>query len=198
MMADDFLWKSGPEGVFAGISPEKRRELSNEQMRFALAVIRFDPWGQLTASLKDAAMQLTDLGLTEFQYTDLEKEGFAGKIPGAHLKTLRQSAAYRGTMPMRYFDAWLQVSVVLAGLAVTAVLLRRGLRARASSRVVPIVIWIVIGILVNAAVCGIFSGPHDRYSARVAWLLPFAALLIAEALRSRARSTVETAKTPAA
>jgi hypothetical protein len=194
MMADDFLWKSGSDGVFAGVSPEKRRELSNEQMRFALAVIRYDPWGQLSASLKDAAMQLTEFGLTEFQYTDLEKEGFAGKIPGAHLKTMRQSAAYRGTMPLRYFDAWLQVSVLLAGLVVAAVLLRRGLRTRASSPLVPIVIWTVIGILVNAAVCGVFSGPHDRYSARVAWLLPFAALLIAEALRAKARrATVETA-----
>jgi hypothetical protein len=57
----------------------------------------------------------------------------------------------------------------------------------------------VIGIFVNAAVCGILSGPHDRYAARVSWLLPFAALLVAEALLSKARkSSVETAQTPAA
>jgi hypothetical protein len=185
LMADDFLWKAGPDGVFAGASPEMRRALSDEQMRFTLAVIRYDPWGQLSASLKDAALQLTELGLTEFQYTDLEKEGFAGKIPGAHLKTLRASAAYRGTMPLRYLDAWLQVSVVIAGLVVAAALLRRVPRTPPDSPVVPIIIWTVFGIVVNAAVCGIFSGPHDRYSARVAWLLPFAALLIAPAFLSR-------------
>jgi hypothetical protein len=199
LMADDFLWKSGPDGIFAVASPEKRRELSNEQVRFVLAVIRYDPWGQLSASMKDAAMQLTELGLTEFQYTDLEKEGFAGKIPGAHLKTLRESAAYRGTMPLRYLEGWIQGCVVIAGFVVAAVLLRRIPRTQPGSPVVPIVIWTVIGILVNAAVCGILSGPHDRYAARVAWLLPFAALLIAEALLSKARrSSVETAKTPAA
>jgi len=60
-MADDFLWKSGPDGIFAVASPEKRRELSNEQVRFVLAVIRYDPWGQLSASMKDAATQLTNL-----------------------------------------------------------------------------------------------------------------------------------------
>jgi len=196
MMADDFLWKSGSDGVFVGAPPEARRELSNEQMRFLLAVIRYDPWGQLSASLKDAAMQLTELGLTEFQYTDFEKKSFAGKIPGAHLTTLQASAAYRGTMPLRYLNAWLLGSVVIAGLVVAAALLRRVPRAPADSPVVPIIIWTVIGILVNAAVCGVFSGPHDRYSARVAWLLPFAALLIAEALLSKA--TDATAQTPAA
>jgi hypothetical protein len=195
LMADDFLWKAGPDGVFAGASPEMRRALSNEQMRFTVAVIRYDPWGQLSASLKDAVLQLTDLGLTEFQYTDLEKEGFAGKIPGAHLKTLRASAAYRGTMPLRYLDAWLQGSVVIAGFVVAAALLRRVPRTPPDSPVVPMIIWTVFGIVVNAAVCGIFSGPHDRYSARVAWLLPFAALLIAQALLPR--SSVETAQTPA-
>jgi hypothetical protein len=199
LMADDFLWKSGPDGVFAAASPEERRELSNEQVRFTLAVIRYDPWGQLSASVKDAAMQLTELGLTEFQYTDLEKEGFAGKIPGEHLKTLRASAAYRGTMPLRYLDAWILGCVVIAGFIVAAVLLRRVPRTPPGSPVVPIIIWTVIGILINAAVCGILSGPHDRYAARVAWLLPFAALLVAEAVLSKAgRPNVETAQNPAA
>ena len=199
LMADDFLWKSGPGGVFAAASPEDRRELSNEQVRFMLAVIRNDPWGQLSASVKDAAMQLTELGLTEFQYTDLEKEGFAGKIPRAHLKTLRASAAYRGSMPLRYLDAWILGCVVIAGFVVAAVLLRRVPRTPSGAPVVPIIIWTVLGILINAVVCGVLSGPHDRYASRVAWLLPFAALLVAEALLSKARKTnVETARTPAA
>jgi hypothetical protein len=198
LMADDFLWKSGPDGVFVGASPEDRRELSNEQMRFTLAVIRYDPWGQLSAALKDAAIQLTELGLTEFQYTDLEKDGFAGKIPSAHLKTLRESAAYRGTVPLRLLDAWLQGSVVIAGFIVAAALLRRFQRTPVDSAVVPIIIWTVIGILVNAAVCGILSGPHDRYSSRVAWLLPFAALLILVRPRenTRAAPNVVPARSP--
>ena len=198
LMADDFLWKSGRDGVFASASPEERRELSNEQMRFTLAVIRFDPWGQLAASLKNAALQLTELGLTEFQYTDAEKESFAGKIPGTHLSTLRTSAASRGTMPLRYFEAWIMGCVVIAGFVLAAALRRRIPRSPPDPPVIPIIIWTVIGLLVNGAVCGILSGPHDRYSARVAWLLPFAALLIGETLLSKARSpNAETARTRA-
>jgi hypothetical protein len=178
LMADDFLWKSGPGGVFASAAPQDRRELSNEQVRFLLAVIRFDPWGQLSASLQDAAMQLGELGLTEFQYTDLEKDGFSGKIPGAHLDTLRASAAYRGTMPLRNLEKWILGGVVIGAIIVAAALLRRVPRGPPGSPALPIIVWSLIGIVVNAAVCGILSGPHDRYSARVAWLLPFAALLI--------------------
>jgi hypothetical protein len=33
------------------------------------------------------------------------------------------------------------------------------------------------GIAANAAVTGALSGPHDRYQARIAWLLPLAAIL---------------------
>jgi hypothetical protein len=37
---------------------------------------------------------------------------------------------------------------------------------------------VALAILSNAAVCGVLSGPHDRYGARMAWLATFAVLLI--------------------
>jgi hypothetical protein len=33
-------------------------------------------------------------------------------------------------------------------------------------------------ILINAAVCGVFANPHDRYGARLAWVATFAVLLV--------------------
>jgi hypothetical protein len=36
---------------------------------------------------------------------------------------------------------------------------------------------IFIGVVLNAAICGVLSGPYDRYQARVIWLVPFAAAL---------------------
>ena len=35
----------------------------------------------------------------------------------------------------------------------------------------------LVGVSVNALVTGALSGPHDRYQARIAWLLPLAGLL---------------------
>jgi peptidoglycan/LPS O-acetylase OafA/YrhL len=37
---------------------------------------------------------------------------------------------------------------------------------------------VVIGLLVNAAVCGILSGVTDRYQGRSAWVLPTLAFMI--------------------
>ena len=34
-----------------------------------------------------------------------------------------------------------------------------------------------VAILANAVVCGVLSGPHDRYGARLAWIATFALVI---------------------
>jgi hypothetical protein len=34
-------------------------------------------------------------------------------------------------------------------------------------------------LLANALICGVISGPHDRYGARMAWIATFVALIAA-------------------
>jgi hypothetical protein len=46
-----------------------------------------------------------------------------------------------------------------------------------------------LGVLLNAAVCGVLSGPHDRYQARTIWLVP----LLAAGLALRPAPPVRTA-----
>ena len=49
------------------------------------------------------------------------------------------------------------------------------------------VVLMVTAVALNAAVCGILSGPFARYEARVLWLVPAAALLLHAARRRPAR-----------
>jgi hypothetical protein len=44
-------------------------------------------------------------------------------------------------------------------------------------------VLLVLAVAINAAVCGMLSGPFDRYEARLLWLVPCAALLLHEARR---------------
>ena len=37
---------------------------------------------------------------------------------------------------------------------------------------------VLVGLLANAAATGALSGPHARYQARIAWLLPLAVTLV--------------------
>jgi hypothetical protein len=51
---------------------------------------------------------------------------------------------------------------------------------------IRIVVWIAIGIVMDAFICGALSGPHIRYSERVQWLIPLGAMLMmAEKLERR-------------
>jgi hypothetical protein len=61
-------------------------------------------------------------------------------------------------------------------------------KQRLGPHIAALVMGIVAGVLSNAAICGILSVPSNRYSARVAWLMPFAALLVVFGLLAHRRS----------
>jgi hypothetical protein len=189
MSSSEFLWGSEMKpGVFAHSSPEVKQALSGEQNEFLLAVIGYDPIGQISASLRNIGLQLSALRLSDFEYDDEEKRGFAIKIPVEYRDTLRRSAAYRQALPVEVFSGVILVTFICGGAFSTYILLSPRLRQSLTAEVRSICAWIIVGILVNAAVCGVLSGPHDRYALRVAWLLPFIALVLA--LTSRSRSTM--------
>src|SRR5262245_47224442 len=37
---------------------------------------------------------------------------------------------------------------------------------------------ILLGLVANAFICGALSGPHERYQARLTWLVPLAGLIV--------------------
>ena len=53
---------------------------------------------------------------------------------------------------------------------------------------------VLVGVLANAAATGALSGPHDRYQARIAWLLPLAGLLAWPATAARRATEPDVAK----
>ena len=62
----------------------------------------------------------------------------------------------------------------------------RGLKAgQEPARVAATVLLLAVVVLANAAVCGMLAGPFPRYEARLIWLLPVAASLVALALPAR-------------
>jgi hypothetical protein len=64
---------------------------------------------------------------------------------------------------------------------------RHGLRLGALDRVEAFVATVVSGVVFNALVCGVLSGPYDRYQARVVWLLPATAIALLFLVRDRLR-----------
>jgi len=179
MPSDDFLWRQDPShGVFAASDPAVRRALSKEQYRFALAVMAFDPWGQIKASARNALAQSVLLGVPEFDYTAETKRGFADKVPRSYFDAMKTTRAYADAMPVHLLTAASYISTA-AGIGCLAFLLIsvRGRHQEGTLRVMQLASLVVLGVIANAAICGIISGPHDRYAARVAWLIPAVALI---------------------
>ncbi len=56
--------------------------------------------------------------------------------------------------------------------------------------------FLLAAVVVNAAVCGILSGPFARYQARIVWLVPLAAVLLVAGAADQARETAPTARNP--
>jgi hypothetical protein len=183
--ANLFLWDPSARGVFSAASPRVRRALAAEQTRFVIAVLAYAPWTELRDALLDAGAQLTMTGLEEFQYPHVLKHSFEEKIPSVHLRRMERTAAFRGTMPVGPFSGVTGVTFGLAAIVVLSALLWPPHRRTLPPRLVAVTAWIAAGVLVNSAVCGILSGPHNRYAARLAWAVPLAALLIGAAALER-------------
>jgi putative flippase GtrA len=199
---DFILWSSKKNlGVFNIASRATRVRLEKEEMRFVLGTILYDPIGQTVASLNDWGQQLI-----AYQVDDPLRN------PSAYLrgrywpttiipKLIPNFSACRppgDCRPPFNFEA-LQIwhgtvligSLLLLGWRLTRadvrrVLLARGLRTGDERARVACVILLLIALtVINAAVCGILSGPFARYQSRVIWLIPAGAALMVCALPMR-------------
>jgi hypothetical protein len=57
--------------------------------------------------------------------------------------------------------------------------MRHGWRRVAAVEIVPRLVMVALaGVVANAAICGAMSSLHDRYQARVIWLLPLMAIIV--------------------
>ena len=182
---DIFLWSRDPgRGVYGLADAATRRALAGEQAAFVLGVLGHDLPGQIVASLRDFAEQLGRFGLGEFAYDDYLRRTVADMLPPSERAAFVGSALYRRTFPLGLADTVTRVAVAAAAAyllwaAARAVGGRRGTRPRGGRR--------AAGLRggadrrrggANAAVTGILSTPHDRYQARVIWLIPLLAMIV--------------------
>ncbi len=186
MTADNFIWSFDPPGVFSVSTPEVRRLLSAEQYRFAWAVLKHEPLGVLGSAAANAGLQFFSIGLAEFDMSSPRDRALANKLPMQYRARFRASAAYKGLVPTQ---TWSATSLIMfwSGLVCLVIILFTGrVRQRFQATQLDPAVLILVGVVINAIVCGTMSGPHDRYQARVAWLVPFVAIaLLLEIARLR-------------
>ncbi len=102
----------------------------------------------------------------------------------------RFSASRQRADTLRAVAAPLQApQAALLGLAALGCLLTGLATFRHDQRLGEFAILVLTGVLANAFATGALSGPHDRYQARIAWLLVLPPLLLCLRLYATMRAT---------
>ena len=175
--SDLFLWNADPaRGVFMAVPVAEQRALSAEQLRFVSAVTGDRPLAVAGVALAAVGRQFAAWRLGEFNH-DLfpdDARAIAERLPAHERGLFVASRAFRGVMPIRLAET--------AGLlwAVTGILASLwACRHDRQSAVSACAAVLIAGWLLDVVICGALSTPHDRYQARVLWVLALVPLMLA-------------------
>lgn len=184
MSADAFLWSEASpilRDASGALRPRNGLPLVGEASEIARLTLREMPLAVAGAMATNALRQAVRIGLGDtFDPSDL-RGGVAVVIADLLGDTERRrfegGAQMRGTLvtpPDGFFFGVLAV----AALALVVALLRPATRRRADWA--AFVACVIVGFAANAFMTGALSGPHDRYGARLAWIVVLAAVLAAD------------------
>ena len=199
LISNLILWSDRKTlGVFNIASWAERNGLEAEEMRFVLGTLKYDPVGQTLASLSDWGQQLV-----AYQVDDPLRNPNA-YLRGTYWRTTmlpklipnfdacRPPGDCRPPFDYAILADWhgvvLAASLLLLAWRLSLKDVRQALGRRGlttgdeSARVGATILLVAAVIVVNAAICGILSGPFSRYQSRLVWLVPVSAGLAACAL----------------
>ncbi|MBV1797180.1 hypothetical protein [Siccirubricoccus sp. G192] len=190
--SDVFLW-SGDGPVWAprldGARPGGPISLAPEAGEIIRQTLWREPLGVLRSGVANTLRQLGMAGVGDVLGPEhLEATvglRLAQGFPAAEQERFAQSLQARGLLPAAAAPfLWPHRAVLLLGTLATLLAGWRAARA-GDTRRLGLVLCVLAGLVANAAATGALSGPHDRYQARIAWLLPLAGLLAWPRFRPR-------------
>lgn len=184
MDSDRFLWNpnSPPSRDAAGnYRPMGSVMLAPEAAQVVAATLRDHPWAVARAALGNWATQLVKVRVGDtLDNADLDE--FASRVlargfPAAEVARFQAGAQMQGTLEARAAPFLLpHVPVLLLSLPLLLAGTWRLARKRDATRL-GLVLCVLVGVAANAFATGALSKPHQRYQARIVWLLPLAAAL---------------------
>lgn len=185
--SEDILWSDLPAtGVFMLSDYPTRVKLEDQEGRFVLGTLGYAPVAQLGASLRNWGRQLTMVFVDDpvrdpaFYLTDpyWRQTNLPPMIARVEACGPKHTLC-RSRLTVTASKIWHGAIVVIAVAAVLGALLwRRRTAAGPPRRLVAAAAFLLAAVVVNAAVCGILSGPFARYQARIVWLVPLVAVLL--------------------
>jgi hypothetical protein len=172
--ADEFLWG---KSMFNALG---RFQGMNDEMGFIVthSLAEYPLW-QAEAAIVATAQQLVRVGTGE---------GTSGWIPhtyGIIERYLPAQLAPMRAAHQQHWDInfaainWIHIPVGLASTLLIAAILGRAIWRQRIDDLTLLVSTVSFALLGNAFICGVISGPHDRYGARMVWVATMVVLIAA-------------------
>ena len=186
MDSDTFLWDpASPLNTEADGSPRAMGGVqgADEARAIVAATLRDRPAEVAAAMLRNALHQAWRVQVGDTLGNDhlalSARIPIARSFPAGELAAFDAAAQMRGTLHARAAPFLApHVPALLLALGAAGWLVSRAVRARALRRA-ALLAGALVALAANAAATGALSKPHDRYQARIVWLLPLAVMLAA-------------------
>jgi hypothetical protein len=127
---------------------------------------------------------MVSFGLTAFSYSPGDLQFYAAKLPPGEYRRMSDTLSARQAWPLRQLEGIVYATAIGALIVMATGILALRRRPAPSSDVVLFSVIVVVGLLLNAMICGGIAIVHDRYQGRVIWLLPLIAALLYSASRT--------------
>jgi hypothetical protein len=196
--SDDILWEDSPKlGAFNALkSADLELKMEAEEGAFVKASVLNDPWGQFRASMANWADQFTRISShdplrdpRQFLANEYWKTTrLVDLIPNPR-QCKPIGPGCKPPFDMRLTKDWHEAVIALSLLFAAWRLSRpdvvedlanpKGAWKRPGVPMVAAGIILMGMVVINAGVCGVISGAFSRYQARIVWLVPCMAALIA-------------------
>jgi hypothetical protein len=180
------------ESFTPSVDPVRRERFYKEAWPIVFGTVRHDPIGVVLASLRNALKQLTmfkirpemDHALIDTLRVVLRRAPITAAITPNVAVCLEGDGSgcnllLRGRM-WRWLQVWQHVVVAGAGLLIVLrlgpIVFRRDWRSL--ERDGWFAVYAIGLVVANGVICGVLSGPYNRYQARVIWLVPVAAMIV--------------------
>jgi hypothetical protein len=172
--ADDFLW-SGESvfnklGRFPGMSDEMGYIATHSLAEYPLWQAKEALLATGEQMLKVATGENTDPPTTPHTYGIIRRY-IPQQVP--LMSAARQQTGFLTFGPINL----IHVPVALISTALVFALLTSAVMRRRTDDVTLLLATVCLTLVGNAAVCGIISGPHDRYGSRLVWITTFAIMI---------------------
>jgi hypothetical protein len=177
MTENEFLWTAPGKTAMGRATKEEKLAISREADEIALGTILMFPLTQAQISLRNAAVQFADVGVSEFSLAPITLSPDTTSLR-SDLDSYRSSRVAKGTMPLGAISMMMTIvywASLAAGIGMAFLRLR-------TLGTLPAVL--VVGLIANAFICGALAGVFDRYQGRVVWLAP---LFLISVMRSAAQ-----------